>query len=86
MLGRIKPLLGAILGWYRRQTLFNQLLLIFPVFCAIVLAVLVGNMGLALMGTAISLSAYVVGWASGVLALLFGKAGLIILKDKSREK
>lgn len=52
--------------------------------CALLLTILVGNMGLALMGTAVALYAPVVGWFAGVFALILGKAGLVIAKDRRK--
>lgn len=71
-------------AWFRRRPPFVQLLLVVPILCAVALTVLVGNMGLALMGTAVALSAPVVGWVGGFFALILAKAGIIIAKDRRR--
>lgn len=71
-------------AWFRRRPPFVQLLLVVPILCAIALTVLVGNMGLALMGTAVALYAPVVGWVGGLFALVLAKAGIIIAKDRRR--
>ncbi|MDW5317139.1 hypothetical protein [Rhizobium sp. PL01] len=82
MLKHVGPLAKDIWSWFRRRSLFVQLLLVFPVTCAVVLTVLAGNMGLALMGTAVALSAPLVGWLCGLIALVLAKTGLVIAKDK----
>ncbi|TIX90506.1 hypothetical protein [Rhizobium sp. P44RR-XXIV] len=84
MFQRIRPVMAAIWHSYRRQSGFVQLLLIVPMASAFLLTVLVGNMGLALMGTAVALSAPVVGWLAGIFALILGKASLIIARDRRR--
>ena len=82
MLIRLKPYVEAIWLWFRSLSAFLQVLLVFPVVCAIVLTRFVGSMGLALMGTAIAINSLVVGWVGGVLILILAKAGLIISKDR----
>lgn len=74
----------GIWSWFRRRSIFVQLLLIVPIGCAIALTVLVGNMGLALMGTAVGLSAPLIGWFGGIFALILTKAGIVIVKDRRR--
>jgi hypothetical protein len=46
----------------------------------------VGNMGLAAMGGAVGVSALVVGWLIGLAAMVLGKAGVIVAKDRRRVK
>ena len=59
--------------------------MIVPILCAITLTLLVGNMGLALMGTAVAINSAVVGWIGGVLILVLGKAGIIVAKDHKKK-
>ena len=82
MLKRSRPFVKALWHRFRRQTPFIQLLLVFPVICAIFLTVVVGSMGLALMGTAIAINSLLAGWIGGILILILGKAGIIIAKDR----
>ncbi|WP_272008616.1 hypothetical protein [Roseovarius sp. ZX-A-9] len=84
MFEHIKPVVTRMWRWFRRRSLFSQLILVLPILCAIALTVLVGNMGLALMGTAIALYAPVVGWIGGFIALILAKAASIIFRDKRR--
>lgn len=86
MFDRIKPLVTKMWRWFRRRSLFIQLILVLPVLCAIALTVLVGNMGLALMGTAIALYTPVVGWIGGFIARTLAKAASIIVRDKRRSR
>ncbi|MEH6523871.1 hypothetical protein [Sulfitobacter sp.] len=51
---------------------------------AIALTLLVGNMGLALMGTAVAINSIVAGWIGGVFVLILGKAGIIVAKDRKK--
>lgn len=82
MLSRVTPLIKSIWLWFRARSIFVQCLLIVPILCAIAFTVLVGNMGLALMGVAISVSGPVVGWIGGVLVVTFTKASTVIWKSK----
>ena len=82
MFKRVRSAAKGIWSWFRRRSIFVQLLLIVPIICAVALTVLVGNMGLALMGTAVSLSALLVGWVGGVFALILAKAGIVIAKER----
>ena len=50
--------------------------------CGIALTVLIGNMGLALMGTAIPLYASIVGWVGGFFGLILVRAAAIIYKNQ----
>jgi hypothetical protein len=72
--------------WLRFRGLspFVQLILVFPVICAIALATIVGSMGLALMGTAIAINTFVAGWVGGLFILILGKAGMIVARDRKR--
>jgi hypothetical protein len=49
------------------------------------LTLLVGNMGLALMGTAVAINSVVAGWIGGVFVLVLGKAGTIVAKDHKKK-
>lgn len=82
----MKRTLSAIWRWYRRRSLFVQALLVVPVLCGLLLTVVVGNMGLALMGTAIPVYAWLAGWVGGLAVLILGKAGFIVAKDRHRAK
>lgn len=84
MFERAKPLAAAIWKQFRSYPLFIQLLLIVPILCAMALTVLVGNMGLALMGTAVAINSFLAGWIGGVLVLVLGKAGIIVAKDHKK--
>ena len=84
MFKRVGSVAEKIWSWFRRRSIFVQLLLIVPITCAVALTVLVGNMGLALMGTAIALSAPLVGWIGGFVALILAKAGIVIAKDRRK--
>lgn len=85
MFERSKPLATAIWNQFRSYPLFVQLLLVVPILCAIALTLLVGNMGLALMGTAVAINSLVAGWIGGVLVLVLGKAGIIVAKDHKKK-
>ena len=84
MFERTKPIVAAIWKRFRGYPLFVQLLLIVPILCAISLTLLVGNMGLALMGTAVAINSFVAGWIGGAFILVLGKAGIIVAKDHKR--
>jgi hypothetical protein len=71
----------AVWKRFRSFPFFVQLLLVIPVLCAMALTLLVGNIGLALMGTAVAINSLVVGWIGGALVLILGKAGIIVAKD-----
>jgi hypothetical protein len=83
---RLSLILSAVWRWYRRRSLFVQALVFVPILSGIVLAATVGNMGLALMGTAVGIPALVAGWIGGLVAVILGKAGIIIAKDRRRVK
>lgn len=70
----------------RRLPPFIQLLLVFPALCALALTFVVGNMGLALMGTAVAINSLFAGWIGGVSILILGKAGLIVTRDRQRQR
>jgi hypothetical protein len=82
MFERAIALVTAIWKRFRSFPFFVQLLLVIPVLCAMALTLLVGNMGLALMGTAVAINSLVAGWIGGVLVLVLGKAGIIVAKDR----
>ncbi len=82
MFRRAQPIATGIWRWFRKLPLFIQLLLIFPILCAVGLTLTVGNMGLALMGTAIAIPSIAAGWLGGVFVLVLGKAGIVIAKDR----
>lgn len=86
MFERSKPIVTSVWSRFRGYPLFVQLLLVVPVFCAVALTLLVGNMGLALMGTAIAINSVVAGWVGGVFILILGKAGIIVAKDRNKER
>jgi hypothetical protein len=85
MFERTKPLTAAIWKRFRSYPLFVQLLLVVPILSSMALTLLVGNMGLALMGTAIAINSVVAGWIGGVLVLVLGKAGIIVAKDRNKK-
>lgn len=70
--------------WFHRRSLFVQMLLVIPIVCAVAVTVFVGNMGLALMGTAVALYAPVVGWLLGVIGVVVTKAAKIVARDRKR--
>jgi hypothetical protein len=86
MFERSKPYAISIWRRFRSYPIFVQLLLVLPILCAIGLTLLVGNMGLALMGTAIAINSAVAGWIGGVFILLLGKAGIIVAKDRNKTR
>lgn len=86
MFERSKPYATAIWKWFRSYPLFIQLLLVVPILCAIALTLLVGNMGLALMGTAVAINSAVAGWVGGLFLLILGKAGIIVAKDRDKTR
>lgn len=81
MFERAKPLAGVIWKRFRSYPIFVQILLVVPFLCAMIFTLLVGNMGLALMGTAVAINSFVVGWIGAVVILVTGKAGIIVAKD-----
>jgi hypothetical protein len=83
MFERAKPLAANIWRRFRQCSIFIQLLLVVPILCALALTLLVGNMGLALMGTAIAINSVVAGWIGGVFFLVLGKAGIIVARDRN---
>ena len=85
MFQRSKPYAKALWLWFRSLPVFLQLLLVFPIGCAILVTLVVGNMGLALMGTAIAIHPLLVGWIGGLTILILPKAGIIVAKDKLRK-
>ena len=86
MFERTKPSAIAIWQRFRSYPLFVQLLLVVPVLSAMALTLLVGNMGLALMGTAIAINSLAAGWLGGAVIVILGKAGIIVAKDYKKKK
>jgi hypothetical protein len=84
MFERSRPTVKAIWRRFRSYPQFVQLLLVVPILCAIALTLLVGNMGLALMGTAVAINSIVAGWIGGVFVLILGKAGIIVVKEHKK--
>ena len=82
MISEMKLLSLRIWRWFRSRPLFVQIILVVPVLSAIFLTAMVGNMGLALMGTAVALSAPAVGWFGGLFAVIITKSTAIILRDR----
>ncbi|AEI93470.1 hypothetical protein [Roseobacter litoralis] len=85
MFERTKPVAAAIWKRFRSYPLFVQLLLVVPMLSAVTLTLLVGNMGLALMGTAVAINSVVAGWIGGLLVVVLGKAGIIVAKDHKKK-
>mmetsp|Transcript_17673 Transcript_17673/g.21174 ORF Transcript_17673/g.21174 Transcript_17673/m.21174 type:complete len:87 (-) Transcript_17673:251-511(-) len=85
MFERTKPVAVAIWKRFLSYPLFVQLLLVLPIICAMTLTLLVGNMGLALMGTAVAINSVVAGWIGGALVVVLGKAGIIVAKDYKKK-
>ena len=85
MFERTNSLTAAIWKRFLGYPFFVQLLLIVPILCSIALTLSVGNMGLALMGTAVAINSVVAGWIGGVLVLVLGKAGIIVAKEHKRK-
>lgn len=85
MFERAKPLASTIWKRFRSYPPFVKLLLVVPILCAMTLTILVGNMGLALMGTAVAINSVVAGWIGGVVILVLGKAGIIVAKDHNKK-
>ena len=86
MFERSKPAVKAIWRRFRNYPRFVQLLLVFPILCAVGLTMLVGNMGLVLMGTAVAINSVIVGWVGGIFAVILGKAGMIVVKDSKKSR
>jgi hypothetical protein len=63
-----------------------QLLIAVPLIVGTALFLVIGNMGLALMGTAIAVNTFAVGWVGSLIALILGKAGLVVAKDCLRRR
>jgi hypothetical protein len=79
---RATETLQTLYRYFRSLPFFIQLILIVPVFCGATLFMLIGNMGLALMGTAIAINTFLLGWIASFLSLLVFKCR--IDKNKSR--
>ncbi|MEO9820435.1 MAG: hypothetical protein ABJ370_09295 [Paracoccaceae bacterium] len=85
MFERSKPVVAAIWKLFRSYPLLVQLLLVVPILSAMTLTLVVGNMGLALMGTAFAINSVVAGWIGGVLVVVLGKAGFIVARDHKKK-
>lgn len=83
---RLKPVLLGMWRWFRRRSYLVQAFIVVPVVCAILLTLIVGNMGLAAMGGAIAIPAPIAGWVAGIAAVVLGKAGIIVAKDHRKPK
>ena len=83
MLTKMKAFTLGCWRAFRRLPGFWQLVLIVPVVCGAVPYLLIGNMGLALMGSAVPIYTFVVGWVGGLLALLWGKARASAMKQQA---
>lgn len=83
MFERATPFAAGIWRRFRSYPTFVQLLLVIPVISAIALTVLVGNMGLALMGTAIAINSVFAGWIGGAFVLILARAGMIVVKERN---
>ena len=70
--------------WFRKRSLFVQCLLLVPVVCAITFTLLIGNVGLAVMGSAVPLYGWMVGAIGGAITTVLAKAVSIIYRDKRR--
>jgi uncharacterized membrane protein len=86
MFERSKSISISIWKRFRGYSGFIQLILIVPVICAIAFTLIVGNMGLALMGTAVAINALLAGWIGGFILTILGKAGIIIAKDRKKSR
>lgn len=86
MFERSKPYATAIWKHFRGYPLFVQLLLVVPILCALALTLLVGNMGLALMGTAIAINSFFAGWIGSICLLVLGKAGIIVARERKKTR
>lgn len=71
---------------FRRLPIPFKWLFAFPTAVAVALALIVGNMGLAFMGTAVTINALIAGWLGGFIILVLTKAGFIIVKDSEGRK
>lgn len=86
MFSKVQPVAQRMWLWFRSRSLFVQCLLVIPTVCAISFTILIGNMGLALLGFAVTLYGWVVGAFFGFLITVFAKAASIIYKDKRSAK
>ncbi|WP_283177881.1 hypothetical protein [Gemmobacter sp. 24YEA27] len=71
----------ALWRWFRRLSIWWQAVLAIPLAGLILMMTLVGNMGLAAMGGAIALYAWLIGPALGLISVLFAKAFSIVWRD-----
>ncbi|ARC89633.1 hypothetical protein [Rhodovulum sp. MB263] len=80
-LPRFKKALHATWAWYLAQSAFVRAILLVPIVCGLLMTFLIGNMGLALMGTAVAINAFLAGWIGGAIAVVVSKALQIIARD-----
>jgi len=78
---RFKKTLQSTWSWYLAQSIFVRALLLVPIVGGLLMTFLIGNMGLALMGTAYAINAFLVGWIGGAIAVVVGRALQIIARD-----
>lgn len=83
---RARLIISIIWRWFRRRSGFMQALLVVPVLSGVAMTLIVGNLGLALMGTAVPIYAWIVGPAIGLAGVVLAKAGQIVAKDRRRVK
>lgn len=86
MLAKSKLYAVGLWKWFRKLPVAIQVLLIVPIGTAILLSTLVGNMGLAVLGSAYAINAFLTGWVGGILLLFLGKAGSILAKEFRRKR
>ena len=82
MLGKVNQYSRTLWRWFRGLPPLMQALIAVPFFCGMMLSILVGNMGLALLGGAVALSSWAVGATLGVIGVVFAKAISIIIRDR----
>jgi hypothetical protein len=82
MLSKAKRRANQIWRKFRGLPLLWQMLLVVPLICGAIPYLLIGNMGLALMGTAIPIYTFLVGWIGGALALIWGKARIKKISER----
>ncbi len=70
--------------WFRQRSMFVQLLMVVPILLAAGLPLLVGNMGLAVLGTAYAINAAAAGLFGGFIIVLSGKGGISLFKDRNK--
>ncbi|MCE8457438.1 hypothetical protein [Rhodovulum sulfidophilum] len=78
---RFKKTVQSTWSWYLAQSTFVRARLLVPIVCGLLMTVLIGNMGLALMGTAYAINAFLAGSIGGAIAVAVGKALQIIARE-----